>query len=152
MLQPLWLNPGEQLLTRLTSYIIIEVGNTLPQCTSLAPSFLKECGTTKHAVLKEREITKRARIDWQFVFGKRGRKGSCAVLSSAAGHFPLECVQRFAALEHELNDDEEKFLSAESDEEQAFTADSEEETCLTGVGCEQLSSGRCQQVVTCSAG
>eukprot|EP00971_Amphidinium_carterae_P151115 2996677-Amphidinium_carterae.2 len=61
-------------------------------------------------------------------------------------------VNRFAALDRELNNDEAGVFSAQSDEEQASTAASEEATCSMGVGCEQLSSKGCDQLVTCSEG
>eukprot|EP00971_Amphidinium_carterae_P340733 6479197-Amphidinium_carterae.1 len=44
----------------------------------------------------------------------------------------MECVDRFAALDHENNDDEE-FISAESDVEPSSTANREGKQCSTGV-------------------
>eukprot|EP00971_Amphidinium_carterae_P011522 226884-Amphidinium_carterae.1 len=96
MLQPFSLKPGGFLLTRLLGYIVIEVERTPPRVSSCT-----------HSILKEREATKHAKLDWQLVVGKRGRKGCCDVLRSAAGRFPLECASSFALLERELDDDVE---------------------------------------------
>eukprot|EP00971_Amphidinium_carterae_P120480 2387379-Amphidinium_carterae.2 len=55
-----------------------------------------------------------AKVEWQLVVGKRGRKECCDVLSSAAGRFPLECANSFVVLEQEIHidepDEEEFFL------------------------------------------
>eukprot|EP00971_Amphidinium_carterae_P291057 5779709-Amphidinium_carterae.2 len=85
-------------------------------------SFLKEREVAKHSVLKERVIPKPAKPEWRLVVGKRGRKGSCAALSSAAERFSLECTNSFAALKSELNTDEEEIFSAKSDDEQSSMA------------------------------
>eukprot|EP00971_Amphidinium_carterae_P167856 3325626-Amphidinium_carterae.1 len=85
MSQPLCLKPGGFLLTRLVRYIVVEVERTPPRVSS-----------STHFFLKEREITKHAKPEWQLVVGKRGRKGRCDVLSSAAGGSPLECANSLA--------------------------------------------------------
>eukprot|EP00971_Amphidinium_carterae_P099769 1973195-Amphidinium_carterae.1 len=52
--------------------------------------------------------------EWQFVIGKRGRQGHCDELSFVARCSPLVCANRFAALEREMNIDEEEFFFMQS--------------------------------------
>eukprot|EP00971_Amphidinium_carterae_P157792 3127664-Amphidinium_carterae.1 len=69
-----------------------------------------------------------ATCGWNVRTSQRGRKGCCEVRSPGAGRIPLECVNKFAALERELNNEQEESSSAQSDEEQVFPVDSEKET------------------------
>eukprot|EP00971_Amphidinium_carterae_P313348 6227291-Amphidinium_carterae.1 len=94
MVQSFWTKPGEVFPTKQTIYIVIEVERTPPQWS------------------KEREGSKLAKPDWQFVLGKRGRKRDCDVLSFVVGCFPLRFANCFPLLERELDDDEEQFNSA----------------------------------------
>eukprot|EP00971_Amphidinium_carterae_P183192 3635467-Amphidinium_carterae.1 len=50
----------------------------------------------------------------QMVVGKRGRKGHCDALSSAAGRCPQECANSFVVPESELDKDEETVFSLQS--------------------------------------
>eukprot|EP00971_Amphidinium_carterae_P040759 799781-Amphidinium_carterae.1 len=68
-----------------------------------------------------------AKPEWQLVVGKRACKGVCAELSSNAGRFPLQRVNRFAALDREVG-----FFSAESDVQPTSTANREAKQCSTG--------------------
>eukprot|EP00971_Amphidinium_carterae_P043267 851311-Amphidinium_carterae.1 len=111
MLLPLLLKLGGQhmLLTRLVSYIIIEVEKPLRGVVlqDREVNFDEELYSSKSDGWEHPTVTELAKPEWQHVVGKRSRNGCCGVLSSAVGRFPLECVDRLAALERELNNDED---------------------------------------------
>eukprot|EP00971_Amphidinium_carterae_P330709 6463876-Amphidinium_carterae.1 len=101
---------GEHLpLTRLVQYVVIQVEKPL-QGRRLADS---------KAISREYSIwSAHVKPAWQLVVGKRPCKGICAELSSEAGRFPLQCGNRFAALDREMSLDYEELHSATSDVEQ----------------------------------
>eukprot|EP00971_Amphidinium_carterae_P072722 1438184-Amphidinium_carterae.1 len=80
LLQPFLPKPGEFLLTRLVSYIVIEVERTPPRLSSCT-----------HLILKEREITKHAKPDWDLWLESEVAKD--AVMFSAVAFCTGVCQQ-----------------------------------------------------------
>eukprot|EP00971_Amphidinium_carterae_P070980 1403422-Amphidinium_carterae.2 len=95
---PFLFKPVEFLLTRLVSYIAIEVERTPPEGSNgrLFGQPKRRLEGIQDAQPLRREHpawSARAKPEWQLVVGNRACKGVCAELGFDAGPFPVECVK-----------------------------------------------------------